>query len=67
MTGTSPVVALGVFVTIVFVAAVAFFGWRDHQAVQRCEALGGETWDSGEHCVLGNPEVVSTRGGVWGQ
>ncbi len=33
---------------------------RDHRGRQRCERLGGQTWDSGRHCVVGG-EVVSTR------
>jgi hypothetical protein len=53
--------------SLLFAAAVAFFAWRDHRAVERCADLGGVTWDSGEHCVLGDPAIVSTRGGVWGQ
>lgn len=46
---------------IVMLALFTLVGVKDHRSVQRCESMGGQTWDSGMHCVLGNPEVVSTR------
>lgn len=49
------------FIVVLLASAMAFFTYRDQAAVDRCTNLGGQTWDDGAHCVLGNPEVVSTR------
>jgi hypothetical protein len=49
-----------------FAAAMGFFTWRDHRAVDRCEALGGVTWDSGQHCVIHPERVVDTHDRTWG-
>lgn len=52
---------LGTLMAVTLVGFLAYLGLRDHQAVQRCEARGGVTWDAGEHCVLGDPEIVNSR------
>jgi hypothetical protein len=46
---------------VLFTGFMVFLAVRDTRAEDRCEAMGGQTWDSGKHCVLGDPRVVSTR------
>lgn len=53
-------VVLLVLVALLFVGAMGLMALRDHRAEERCERLGGQTWDSGQHCTLGG-RVVSTR------
>lgn len=62
----NPLVFLAVFGAVLTIAAVVFFGWRDSRAVDRCEAMGGQTWDSGQHCVIGEYRVVDTHDRTWG-
>lgn len=62
----SPMVAVAVLVGLVFVASIVFFAYRDGRAVDRCEALGGQTWDSGQHCAIGVDRVVDTHNRTWG-
>jgi len=53
-------------VVLLFAGAIAFFIWRDSRAVDRCEAMGGQTWDSGQHCAIGVDRVVDTHNRTFG-
>lgn len=53
--------ALMLLAVLMFLAALVFFGLRDHYAVARCHDIHGKTWDSGKHCVLPSGRVVNTH------
>lgn len=53
--------AVAVALLALFAGFLVFFALRDNSAIGRCHTRGGVTWDSGAHCVLGHPVVVSTR------
>lgn len=43
-----------------FIAFIVLMDRRDRAAEDRCHAIGGDTWDYGEHCVIGGA-VVNTQ------
>lgn len=51
--------------TMVVIASVLVFlamilvDYKD--GTDECRALGGQTWDYGDHCIIGNYEVVDTN------
>jgi hypothetical protein len=53
-------IVVGVLVSLAFFAFLVFLAVRDTRASDRCEDIGGQTWDSGKHCVIGG-KIVSTR------
>lgn len=53
------VLIVAVFGLAVF--ALIAFAIHDNIATMSCQAMHGQTWDSGAHCVLGHPKVVNTR------
>lgn len=45
-----------------FIVTVGIFANKHNRdATQRCEAVGGVTWDSGSHCILGDFRTINTR------
>lgn len=49
------------FVTVAVIAFVVLLTAKDNKAIEKCDALGGQTWDQGAHCVLDNTVVINTR------
>jgi hypothetical protein len=64
--GRRSLIAIVLAVALLFISNIVFLAWRDNRAVDRCEALGGQTWDSGQHCAIGVDRVVDTHDRVWG-
>lgn len=54
------VVGVIVMLVAVFVGGIGLMAWRDHEGTIRCHHIGGQTYDSGSHCVVGG-RTVSTR------
>jgi hypothetical protein len=51
---------LRALIIVVFIGGMGLMAVRDHHATARCHQLGGQTYDSGKHCIIGG-RTVSTR------
>ncbi|QAU06780.1 hypothetical protein HWC06_gp75 [Gordonia phage Duffington] len=56
-----PFIVPFVFFFGLFIAFLVFMIIRDQSAIDRCQQMGGQTWDQGQHCVIGNYIVTTTR------
>ncbi|WNT45150.1 membrane protein [Gordonia phage OlgasClover] len=56
-----PFIVPFVFFFGLFIAFLVFMIMRDQSAIDRCQQMGGQTWDQGQHCVIGNYIVTATR------
>lgn len=56
---------IGFVTTMVAIASILVFlamilvDYKD--GTDECRALGGQTWDYGDHCIIGDYEVVDTN------
>ncbi|QAU06306.1 hypothetical protein SEA_RICKMORE_72 [Gordonia phage Rickmore] len=54
-------IGLAIGIVGLFIAFLIFMIMRDQSAIDRCRQMGGQTWDQGQHCVIGNYIVTTTR------